>query len=120
MARLTTDPKDPELTRGGDLEPTPQSKAYLVLSDKELEKGFIRPVRDKYVHQYMEDGTEVPYPLVSMKGVKGCGAATTMSQKLAETYARDPNFYGFTYCVGCQKHLPVQEFTWEDHQQLGS
>lgn len=94
MARLTTDPSDPELTRGGDQEPTSQSKAYLVLSDEELAKGFIRPVRQTYVHT--------------------CGVTTTMSQKLAETYAREPHFYGFTYCVGCSKHLPVGEFTWDD------
>jgi hypothetical protein len=47
----------------------------------------------------------------------GCGALTTMSQVIAETYARDPGFYGATYCVGCNKHLPVGangEFVWDD------
>ncbi|MGN6693881.1 MAG: hypothetical protein ACTHN0_06855 [Aquihabitans sp.] len=36
-----------------------------------------------------------------------------MSLALAETYARDPKFYGATYCVGCHMHRPVAEFTWD-------
>lgn len=44
---------------------------------------------------------------------KGCGTTTTMGRKLAETYARDPNFYGATFCVTCNRHLPLSEFTWE-------
>ena len=51
----------------------------------------------------------------------GCGTVTTMGQELAETYARDPNFYGFTYCCGCRMHRPVAEFRWEpDGSVLGS
>jgi hypothetical protein len=45
----------------------------------------------------------------------GCGTVTTMSRAIAETYAREPGFYGATMCVGCQKHLPVGEdgeFVW--------
>lgn len=47
---------------------------------------------------------------------KGCGALTTMGRALAETYARDPAFYGATFCVGCKTHLPVGErgeFVWD-------
>lgn len=47
---------------------------------------------------------------------KGCGAVTTMGQALSETYARDPQFYGATYCCGCMKHRPVGsdgEFVWD-------
>jgi len=38
-------------------EKTKQNKCYLVLSDEEKAKGFVRPVRDKYIHvgrQYPE------------------------------------------------------------------
>ncbi len=48
---------------------------------------------------------------------KGCGAITTMSTQIAETYARKPSFYGSTFCVGCGTHLPVGEageFVWVD------
>lgn len=75
-------------------EKTGQHKAYWVLSAEEIAKGLVRPVRDSYKH------TE-------------CGVVTTMSAKLALTYARDPKFYGSTFCVGCKGHFPVGEFTWE-------
>jgi len=51
---------------------------------------------------------------------KGCGGATTMGLALAETYARDPGFYGQTYCVHCQMHRPVKEFVWDDGSTVGS
>jgi hypothetical protein len=57
---------------------------------------------------------------------KGCNTVTTMSLGLAETYARDPHFYGATYCVECQMHRPIDEFTWIDphghdtNERLGS
>lgn len=46
----------------------------------------------------------------------GCGTVTTMGQKLAETYARDPAFYSGTFCCGCGEHYPVGEdgeFVWD-------
>lgn len=48
---------------------------------------------------------------------KGCRTVTRMSRLIAETYAREPGFYGATMCVGCRKHLPVGadgEFVWVD------
>jgi hypothetical protein len=50
----------------------------------------------------------------------GCGTSTTMGQAIAETYARDPKYYGSTFCVNCKSHLPVDEFRWEDGSVLGS
>ena len=101
MSRLTIDPNDPALGHGGDTQPGPQNETYLVLSEEERAKGFVRPVRDTYVHDK-------------------CGVATTMGRALAETYAREPKFYGATYCVGCSMHLPVAEFKWDDGQVVGS
>jgi hypothetical protein len=95
---LTSDPNDPRLTRGVDDAPVPMAEAYLVLSDEERAKGFVRPVRRAYRHLT-------------------CGAVTTMSTALAETYARDPKFYGATFCVHCSMHRPVGEhgeFVWDD------
>lgn len=96
MSRLTDDPSDPALTHGVDPEGTtvPQAGAYLVLSEQERAKGFVRPVRTSYRHDT-------------------CGAVTTMSRALAETYAREPGFYGATFCVKCQRHAPVREFRWD-------
>lgn len=46
----------------------------------------------------------------------GCGTVTTQPQAIAETYARDPRFYGSTFCCGCGTYLPVGEhgeFVWD-------
>lgn len=94
MGRITTDANDPDLTRKNDESPASQADVYLVLSDEERAKGFIRPVRTAYRHQE-------------------CDGVTTMSKRIAETYARDPKFYDGTYCVSCRKHRPVGEFTWD-------
>lgn len=99
---ITSDPNDPRIGRGVDDEPTGQHEVYLVLSDEERARGFVRPVRTAYRHT-------------------SCGVVTTMGLAIAETYARDPGFYGATYCVGCRKHLPVGEFVWDaDGTVVGS
>lgn len=99
---LTTDPKNPNLGHGVDSEPRAQHDTYLVLSEEERAQGFTRPLRRSYVHDK-------------------CGVETKMGLELCETYARDPSFYGSTYCVGCRMHLPVAEFKWsEDNQIVGS
>lgn len=79
-----------------ETKPNGLQKGYVVLSDAERAKGFVRPYRDAYKH---------------LK----CGVVTTMGRPIAETYARDPEFYNGTYCVKCQGHFPVGkdgEFTW--------
>ena len=90
-----------ELAGGGEvtddhreIDPdTGQQKGYVVLTQEERAKGFVRPVRTKYVH-------------------KTCGVETVMPMSIAETYARDPKFYGGTFCAGCRDHYPVAEFYW--------
>lgn len=47
---LTTNKDDTELGHGYDDSPVEQNKKYLILSDEERSKGFIRPVRYSYVH----------------------------------------------------------------------
>jgi len=99
MSELTTDRNDPELGHGWEDVPTEQHKKYLILSEEERAKGFVRSVRRSYVHT-------------------NCGTLTSMSVPLAETYARDPKFYGATYCCGCRMHRPVEEFTWYGTTEL--
>jgi len=162
---LTTDPKDPRLGHGVNKEPVPQNEVYLVLSDEERAKGFIRPVRQSYIHvgkkSEKKEGTlealpdescnrnrtgenmyvaYLRYPesigqslvgkyltqadvdnLDSGNRFGGCGGLTTMNRTIAETYATNPKFYGATYCVHCQKHLPVEEFVWDGtNETVGS
>ena len=79
-----------------ELRPDGMQKGYVVLSEAERKRGFVRPFRDAYRH---------------LK----CGCITTMSRPLAETYARDPAFYSGTFCSTCRAHFPVGadgEFTW--------
>lgn len=100
--RLTTDPTNPRLGHGVDNTPVPQQEVYLVLSEEERAKGFVRPYRDRYIH-------------------KTCGVETIMGKALSETYAREPKFYSATYCAYCQMHKPVSEFTWgADGKVVGS
>jgi len=80
---------------------TGQQKDYVVLSEEERAKGFVRPVRRSYTHNT-------------------CGTLTTMAVPLAETYARDPEFYSGTFCGGCRTHFPLDQFKWEDGTQVGS
>lgn len=98
---FTTDPNHKDLTHGVDDNPTPQAEVYLVLSEEERAKGFVRPLRHSYTHS-------------------ACGTETRMAQPLAETYARNPKFYGATYCVHCRAHKMVSEFLWPDGSVVGS
>ena len=82
---------------------TGQQKGYVVLSEDERAKGFVRPVRRSYLH-------------------KTCGSVTTMGRALAETYARDPRFYSGTFCATCRAHFPLDQFVWDDgsNERVGS
>jgi hypothetical protein len=132
-------------------------KNYLVLSEEERAKGFVRPVRQKYRHvgiagpqhplrdlkdderdyggpdgyakfeTYPADAAAVGrfWSQADLDRVgKGCGTVTTMGLALSETYAREPRFYGATFCAGCRVHLPVGddgEFVWEpDGSRVGT
>ena|ERR1700724_1935837 len=82
---------------------TGMQKGYVVLSEAERTKGFVRPVRNSYRH---------------LK----CGQVTTMGRALAEIYARDPGFYTGTFCATCDAHFPVGEggeFVWSEHDRDG-
>lgn len=141
----TTDPKDPRLAEQG--EGGKPNAVYLVLSEEERAKGFVRPVRRSYQHTGMNplhplrpltdeecaryEGEFVAFEDYPDGGGRfwtqaeldnnGCGSVTVMGLPLAETYARDPKFYGATYCGKCGEHFPVEEFVWDaDGSVVGS
>lgn len=98
MSKTTLTDGSPVTDDHRELQENGQQKGYVVLSDEERAKGFVRPVRDSYVHEK-------------------CGVLTKMGLALAETYARDPQFYSGTFCAGCRTHFPVGEtgeFVWAD------
>ncbi len=92
---ITTDRNSPCIK---EIREDGQQECYLVLSDEERAKGYIRPVRQAYKHV-------------------ACGSVTTMGLAIAETYARNPAFYGGTFCVNCGMHFPLitpegRQFAW--------
>lgn len=101
-------PPDPNRDREGT--PTSVRRAdgqyadHWVLPPEERAKGYVRPVRVSYVH---------------LK----CGVQTSMPIGCAETYARDPSYYGSTFCCGCGGYYPVGEsgeFVWDDGTKVGT
>jgi len=81
-----------------ELLPSGQQRGYVVLSAEERSKGFVRAVRRTYRH-------------------KVCNTTTTMGIALAETYARDPEFYSGTFCCHCATHFPLDQFVWEGTEE---
>ncbi len=151
----TIDRNDPRLGHGSDDGPVAQNEAYLILSEEERAKGFVRPLRYSYIHvgppgpeyeladltaeqqaRYPDEGyvkfERYPENESSARGRywtqaqldnvgNGCGGETKMGGALAETYAREPRFYGSTYCVHCRMHRPVDEFIWSaDGTRVGT
>ena len=127
-----------------EIDPTTgMQKGYVVLTEEERKKGFVRPLRDTYQHvgkiahyplrdlteeekkdyahlgyvkfeKYPEGGTLIGRYWTEQDLKGGCKEFTTMGKALAETYARDPKFYTGTFCATCKKHYPVGEFVWLD------
>lgn len=84
--------------------PDGQLKDHYILCPEDRAKGFVRPVRTKYVHEK-------------------CGSVTTMPLSIAETYAAQPSYYGRTFCARCGDYYRVGangEFVWEDGSKVGS
>ena len=120
-----------------EIGPDGMQKDYIVLTEEERRKGFVRPVRRSYLHV----GVRPKYPTRDLTDEEktrfakdayvkyeefppecrpslgefwterrlnsGCGEKTTMGQALAETYAREPTFYSGTFCATCRQHFPV-------------
>lgn len=99
---------------------TGQQKGYVVLTAAERAKGFVRPVRQTYVHLGREREFEGADGKVFKKFFE-CGQVTRTSLDIAETYARDPKFYSGTFCIKCRDHFPLDQFVWEGtSEKVGS
>jgi hypothetical protein len=86
----------------------PKTKQHIdhwVLPPEDRAKGFVRPLRASYKHEK-------------------CGTVTNMPKPIAETYARQPGYYGSTFCAHCRNYLPVGlhgEFVWlDDGKKVGA
>lgn len=119
-ARILTNGKsESEMPDYRELGADGQQKAYVVLAEAERARGFIRPVRMAYVHVGLNP--EMHGSVLVKAGARGCGTRTEMSRSIAETYARQPDFYTGTFCATCCAHRPLTEFVWEGTtDQVGS
>jgi hypothetical protein len=100
---LTDGSPVPEDRSHAEIDPkTGMQRAYVVLSDEERAQGFVRPLR--FVYRHLK-----------------CGQTTRMGQKIAETYARNPEFYTGTYCAHCGSHHSLDQFVWDGtEERVGS
>lgn len=143
MEKITMVDGSPVTEDHRELKADGQQKGYVVLSDEERAKGFVRPVRTDYVHvgvrpsyptrsltdkekerhaecnyELCEEYPESESPLAGRFWTakqlnSGCDTRTVMGRAIAETYARSPGFYSGTMCCGCGGHFPVGEFIWD-------
>ena len=135
----------------GPIKDNGQHSSYWILSEEERKKGFIRPVRTNYIHvgirpkysirdltdeenekyshfgyvkyeKNLDDESAIVGKFWTEKQLNsGCGVETTMNQSIAETYARDPKYYGSTFCINCGEHIRVEEFVWDGtNDKVGS
>jgi len=135
-------------------EKTGMYKDYWILCESERSKGFVRPLRQTYKHvgtrpknptreltieelerykqygyiffeKYPENESSITGRFWTKEQLEsGCNGNTTMNISIAETYARNPEFYGATFCSHCKKHFPVGEegeFVWEEtNEKVGT
>lgn len=135
----------------GATRPDGQHEHHPGLEGKALEKPLVRPFRTSYKHvgptgptRELRDLTAEERALYGSefakfevypgnepglfwtqaeldKVGKGCDVVTRMPAHCAETYARDPRFYGTTFCSGCGAYFAVDEFVWlDDGSRVGS
>lgn len=125
-----------------------QLSSYAILTEDERAKGFVRPVRNEYMHkgerpknttrpltdeEKERHGDDYavfePYSDAEATGKvgrfwtnaqlsSGCGCVTVMSRVIAETLARDPTFYSAGFCMGCGKHVPNSELVWDGTDEV--
>ncbi len=103
--KTTTDGEPPAEGHWDASAPKPlrkdgQHEAHWVLPPEEIAKGYVRPLRTSYLHL-------------------ACGAVTKCPTTVSETYAREPGYYGKTFCCACKDYFPVGskasggEFVWD-------
>lgn len=79
-----------------------QLEANYLLTEEELNLGYVRPLRKEYRHDR-------------------CGEITSVSLMVAEVLASYPRYYASVLCSTCAVQMPVREFRWtEDGHRVGS
>lgn len=73
----------------GDKKDDGQFERYPIKTEGELKNTLLRQYR------HME-----------------CKGVTTLSEHIAETFAKYPKYYTHTFCSTCLNHFPVHQFDW--------
>ena len=114
---LTEDRSDPRLRVVKD---NGQNEAYLVLSKEELDKGFVRPYRDSYVHVGRLHNYKGLHKILTEKEKSELRYTTKNINSLKEYVAlmttlthEDGSFLGGTYVT--QEELDA----WKEHKRVG-
>lgn len=102
---------------------TKQQKGYVVLAAEDRRVPESKAVRMTYVHTGAKpEGEEFDIDNMDLRTIYerfgGCGNVTRMSRDIAETMAADPSFYTGTFCSGCKKHFPLNQFMWENTKEF--
>jgi len=106
-SKVTVSGRDPQLDTScsaptDEKLPDGQKKDHWTLPEEDRKNGHVRPLRKNYVH-------------------KKCNTNTRMPMACAETYAKNPKYYGSTFCCGCGDYFPVSQFLWEGtNEEVGS
>lgn len=95
-AGVTTDRNDDCIKL---IRPDGMQECYLVLPEEERTAGHIRPLRLTYRHVV-------------------CGHTTSMGLAIAETYAKNPKFYGGTYCYFCGTHFDLKKWITSETEPM--
>lgn len=78
-------------------EPKEEAK----LTEAMKSQGYVRPVRRIYKHEK-------------------CGKQSALGIRLAEEYAKQPEYNKTAFCCDCGKQYNVAEYKWEDGSAVGS
>lgn len=73
----------------GEQRPDGQYENHPTIEDGE----YVQEVRRRYVHDL-------------------CGSVTIMPQEIAESVARDPEWYSKTFCASCGQYVTTSDVAW--------
>lgn len=94
MSENTEESPPPEDFDYGEQREDGQYENYPTIDEGE----FRQKVRSVYIHEE-------------------CGGTTTMKKELAESVARNPDYYSKTFCVTCEEYVPVEEVHWKENEK---
>ena len=82
--------------------------------------GSARVVRTSYVHEYMADGSALPFPITDRTGILGCGQPTIITAAQGVVLSKNPRATT-AHCQYENADFPVAQFHWDGtNDQVGA